>query len=337
MFHSSSTSRRLCLWAILLLFGAAQSHAQDAESRVWPAAPDTARIRYLGAIARGQDIGADRSFLEKLWDAIIGSETESDFFIQPVGIAVDDGGRIFVSDPGGSCIHMFDREEQEYMRITEGPDGLLGTPVGIAFADGRIYVTDALRKEVVVFDEDLDPEFSFPTGMSRPTGIASRESRIYITDTGEHVIGIFDLAGVRMSGFGQRGGEPGQFNYPLFLTFKRNLYVVDVLNHRIQVLDTAGASIRTFGTLGNVQGTFAAPKGIALDSDTNIYVVDALFDAFQIFDSGGRLLLVVGGSGSDPGSFQSPGGIWIDADNVIYVVDTLNKRVQMFQYLAKAQ
>ncbi|MFZ1730789.1 MAG: 6-bladed beta-propeller [Bacteroidota bacterium] len=337
MLRFNSSIQSACLFLVMVSFGVLKSQAQQSTRPTWPSAPDTARIQFVGFIAQSGDVGAERSFLGKIWDVIVGSEAELDFLVQPVGIAVDSLERIFVADPGAACVHVFDRKEEDYEKLTEVIQGNLVTPIGVACSAGRIYVTDASLKKIVVYDEDFDPIFMFDSGMLRPTGIAVRDGLIYISDTGEHRIAVFDLEGHSVGGFGKRGSNPGEFNFPVFLTVKENLLVVDALNHRVQTLTPAGTFVSEFGMLGTEQGTFASPKGIAVDSDGNIYVSDALFDAFQIFDAAGQLLLVVGESGGGPGQFQSPSGIAIDQNDFIYVVDTLNRRVQLFQYLGKPE
>ncbi len=337
MLHFAKSIVLAGLILVLQPGGSSIAQQQPVHKPTWPAPPETARIRFVGFLSQKTDVGAERSFLRKIWDALIGSEEELDFLVQPVGIAVDSKGRIFVADPGAGCVHMFDRNEEEYENMSEGPDGFLSAPVGIAISDDRIYVTDAALKRVIVFDMDLDPEFSFDPLMTRPTGITLLNGHIYIADTGEHRIAVFDRAGNPIRSFGERGSDEGQFNFPVFLTARDNLFVVDAMNHRIQILDTIGTALSRFGAIGNAQGSFASPKGLALDSDGNIYVADALFDAFQIFNPEGQLLLVVGEHGAGAGEFQSPAGICIDQNNLIYVVDTMNRRIQLFQYLERPE
>jgi sugar lactone lactonase YvrE len=168
-----------------------------------------------------------------------------------------------------------------------------------------------------------------PTGMV----LDSKSRRLYLTDVLRHQVMIFSLDGTLLQAVGRRGTAPGEFNYPTALTLSAGrLYVVDAMNFRIQELTAEGAYVRSFGSLGTHTGTLNRPKGIAVDSDGDVYVVDALFETVQIFDPEGRLLYYFGSSGEQPGQFQLPAGIYIDPRNIIYVADSLNRRVEVFRY-----
>lgn len=324
----------LSIVAVTLLVGGL--HAQPQERLVWPNPPQQARIEFLYSITGPADIGIKKSFLRKAWDWLIGAGQESAFLIKPLGVAVDSEERMYVTDTGARCIHIFDRKNKEYETISESGDGSLRSPVAIAIAkDGRIYVTDSERREVVVYDEERDVKFVIKDYFQRPTGISIYGDKLYVVDTALNEIFVFDLNGQLLFRFGKRGVKTGEFNFPVFLTAADHLYLTDAMNFRIQVLNDSGHVITMFGKVGNVQGMFANPKGVAVDGDGHIYVADALFDAFQIFDQTGALLLVVGGSGKRQGEFLTPAGIWIDKENKVYVVDSINRRIQVFQYLGE--
>lgn len=323
-----------CILAFTLLAGVL--HAQQQERLVWPNPPQQARIEFIFSITSPADIGVEKSFLRKAWDWLIGASQEASFLVKPLGVAVDPAGRIYVTDTGARCIHIFDRKEKRYETISESEGGLLRSPVAIAIAkDGRIYVTDSERREVIVYDEERDVKFVIKDYFQRPTGISIYSNKLYVVDTALNEILVFDLNGRLLFRFGKRGIKTGEFNFPVFLAAADHLYLADAMNFRIQVLDGSGSVINAFGEVGNVQGRFANPKGVAVDSDGHIYVADALFDAFQIFDRTGKLLLVVGRSGQRQGEFLMPAGIWIDKENRVYVVDSLNRRIQVFQYLGE--
>jgi DNA-binding beta-propeller fold protein YncE len=200
--------------------------------------------------------------------------------------------------------------------------------------DGTVYVSDSKRGEVDAFDSDLKFQFAITGHLQRPTGLAVAHGRLYVADAGRQAVVIFDLKGSYVTEFGKRGAGAGEFNFPVSVAGgSDSLFVVDALNYRVQEFDSTGRFISTFGTQGNVAGRFASPKSIAFDSDRNLYVTDALMDNVQIFDPSGSLLLIVGRSGSRDGEFSSPGGIAIGSDNRIYVVETLNRRIQVLEYL----
>jgi len=305
---------------------------------IWPSPPEPARIYYLKTISKPDDIGANKGFLRRVADFILGPK--SDRLIKPYGVSVDSKGRLIVADTAFKRVHVFDELKKSYISIYDlGRKEAFESPIAAATdAQDNIYVTDSVAQKVFVFNPKGKLVFSFPAG-ERPTGIAinSKEGRIYVTDTASHSIMMYDLNGRETGSFGGRGKNPGQFNYPVDLTIGPNgeLYVVDSLNFRIQIFDSEGKYLSSFGRQGDGTGDFGRPKGIALDRDGHIYVADALFDTIQVFDREGNFLLNFGALGRSAGTFWLPSGLFIDRGNRIYVSDSYNSRIQVFEYLGQ--
>ena len=217
--------------------------------------------------------------------------------VTPSGIAVDARGVVFVADARRNRIFAYDDTGKAVMEIGKPDEFYSAGGLVIDRAYNRLYVADAGRHKV----------------------------RVYDTRTGEFV---FE--------FGKRGAEPGDFNYPthLFLRGDR-LYIADTMNFRVQQFTLGGQFVSTLGEMGARLGQLARPKGVAVDSDGHIYVVDAAFGNFQIFEQSSEypLLLFVGQVGSEPGQFMLPAGMFIDEQDRIYVADQYNHRVQVFEYV----
>lgn len=214
------------------------------------------------------------------------------------------------------------------------PSGLAVDGRGVLYvADtklDRVFGFDEAGKVVVAIGEK--DEFYAPAGLA----IDRQSGRLYVTDAGRHKIRVYEsVTGKFLFEFGGRGAEPGKFNYPTHL-FLRNsrLYVSDTMNFRVQVFDLDGRLVGKIGEMGANLGQFARPKGLAVDSEGNIYVADAAFNNFQIFNPAGQLLLFVGQVGTQPGEFWLPAGLHIDEEDRVFVVDQYNRRVQVFQYLS---
>ncbi|MBI5647448.1 MAG: hypothetical protein HY962_10995 [Ignavibacteriae bacterium] len=317
---------------MLVLGGAIAQNTQNQ----WPPPPAEARIRYITSYGSNEDVNPQPSFFTRVLNFLFGEDEAQYRIVQPVGVAVDQRGRLYIADPGARCIHVINREEEQYTRITRGTDADLRSPVSIVFTDrGEMLVADSELKRVFVYDADGDPLRMIEGPFSRPMGLAIAGDSLFVADTGGHVIYIFSLGGELRGTIGSRGTGPGTFNYPLFLAIRESMYVVDAMNFRVQVLSRSDSTVSIIGSQGTSIGHFASPKGIALDSDGNIYVSDALLDVVQIFNRAGELLLVVGERGEYPGQFSHPAGIHIDANDRIYVTDALNGRVQVFQYLTR--
>lgn len=321
-----------------LCISCSKTEAQGEPDLVWPSPPQQPRIMYLRSISSSQDIGVKYSVFRRVFDFVLGRQTRHQAMVRPISTTVDKNHRIFVTDPGAACVHIFDSAKNTYRRLTSAGNGnLLQSPVDIKITpEGKLFVTDSERSEVVVYDQKGDYLFTIQGYFKRPTGLCVRGERLYVVDTALNRIYCFDFNGIYQGEYGSRGTEPGEFNFPVFIAATEDLIIADAMNFRIQILDPQMNSKFVFGEMGDVQGTFSRPKGVGVDSDGHIYVVDGLFNAFQIFDQAGNLLLVVGSAGYLPGQFNLPAGLFIDDDDKIYVVDTMNCRVQIFQYLGES-
>ena len=119
-------------------------------------------------------------------------------------------------------------------------------------ADRRIFVNDRQHGRMQVFDENGEFLKIIPLGESGestsedhwPTGVASRpyyhlitaDQFMWIGDGGTQRILKYDLDGNYLYGWGQAGGQPGQFWGPHQMTVDQegNLIVAEVQNGRIQ-------------------------------------------------------------------------------------------------------
>lgn len=339
--RSVAAALGITLLALAGCAGGDQARNQDVPDLVWPLPPEQPRIKYLGSIRSRADIGATDKI--SLAGSLLGQQDQAPIkaMKKPYGVHVDKDGRMFVTDTGWGKVLVFDAANKKFEVWGMEGQGTLLKPIGVTSdSTGRVYVTDISQRRVMVFDRDG----GFLTAMGdaaelhTPAGIAldERKRRIYVVDTRKHNIAVYDFEGRRVSTIGQRGTDPGEFNYPTNIAVARDgrLYVSDSMNFRVQILAPDGRPLRAFGSNGDRPGQFSRAKGIAVDSDGHIYVVDAAFNNYQIFDQDGRLLLYVGSIGQNDGQFWLPAGAYMAPDDKLYVVDQYNFRVQMFQYLA---
>jgi len=301
---------------------------------VWPAPPDRARIRFVQTLDPA-GMQSRPSWLTRIFRAVVG-RSDPPRMTRPYGIAVAPGGTVYVADTGASVIHVFDLEKPRHSMIRLEA----GSLVGIAFADGRLFVTDSTAGRLLCLDQKGRTIWSLgrDDGFERPTGLTMSGDRVYVVDTLASRVVMVSLDGQLMGAFGVRGSGPGEFNFPTNIARGPDgrIYVTDTLNFRVQIFDADGSFVKAFGRLGDGSGDFDKPKGIAVDSAGHVYVVEGLNDVVQVFDADGRLLLVFGGSGREDGQFWLPSGITV-ANDVIYVADSANERLQVFQYLKGAE
>jgi DNA-binding beta-propeller fold protein YncE len=232
--------------------------------------------------------------LERREHRRLGGEAAS-LLRSPVGVAIDDSGRVYVADSVRRTVLTFDDRGQLIAEL--GADELI-RPTGLALdpAQNRLYVVDTVACRVFVFDRGGRKVGAFGR---RGVGAGEFNSPTFITVAPDGTVGVSDS-----------------------------------LNFRVQRFHPDGTFIASFGLPGDGAGHFARPKGVAADSNGRLYVVDAAFENVQIFDPDGTLLLPFGGPGTGPGEFSLPGGLFLDSSNTIWVADSFNRRIQVFRLLA---
>jgi DNA-binding beta-propeller fold protein YncE len=335
----------LALLAVLLLSpgcerGRAPAGGGDALPELtWPAPPARPRIRFVRIVSGPADLGIRPSFWERVGGFLAGRDTEA--FVRPAGLASRDDV-LYVADPGGPALWILDSRAGRSRRITSIGGQPLVSPVAVALAPGgQVFLADSALARVFRLDDAgrANTTVADP-GLRRPAGLAydAKQDRLYVADSAAHHVFVFTGNGQLITKIGQRGTEPGEFNFPTHLTVAPDgtLLVTDALGYRVQRFAPDGQPAGHFGRHGDTAGDFASPKGVALDSEGHIYVVEALFDAIQVFDRTGQYLLGFGERGGRRGQFWLPGGLFIDPQDRIYVGDSYNRRIQVFQYVRGA-
>lgn len=251
-----------------------------------------------------QKVGAIFIFNTETRDAELIRNKQHAHFVRIIGLAMDDGDRLFVSDPGLNHVLVFDANHTATDVITEG----MAEPGSLAIdrENRLLYVSDIKLDQILVYDADS-------LKLMRKIGTTGHNHELT---------------------------TPGDFAKPsgLAVDADGNLYVCDTLNDRIEVFDADGRFISTYGKNGDGPGYFARPKGVAIDSDGHIWVADGMQDRVQVFNQQWQLLIVFGGHGLLPGQFQGIVGVTADnKNNRIFTSEIYPGRVQQFRYVTDAE
>jgi sugar lactone lactonase YvrE len=236
-------------------------------------------------------------------------------FSNPVGIAVDTGGNLFVADFWNSTIR----------KISAA--GVVTTPAGPRSFSFPYYVAVDTTGNVFV-----------PGGSN--TSISSIRK---MTATG--VVTNFEGEG---NSSGQRDVTnslpPSTSLRGIAVDTSGNLFVAAFHNHTIQKITRAGV-VTTLAGLGFIQGSadgtgsaarFYFPDGVAVDGSGNLFVVDSGNHTIRKIAPDGVVTTVAGlagsyGSADGAGSavrFNNPNGVAVDASGNIYVADAGNGTIR---------
>lgn len=232
---------------------------------------------------------APEDFRQPLLDRLSGGLPQR----TPYRIAMDSQGRILVTDPLLSAVHVFDTKQGKRWQIRGDPQHRPVAPAYIAVdGDDNIYVTDLRLLTILVFYPNGRFKQSIGSrGLNVPTGICVDKATrtIYVSDWWRGEILSFDLDGNLLRAFGGRGSGPGQMRGPRDIVIHGDTLVV---------LDTGNSRFELFDLQGNFRGVwpFGAdrePIAFAFDSEGNLFYVDV--------DSGG--LVAMNPQGKVLGSF----------------------------------
>lgn len=241
-------------------------------------------------------------------------------FNAPVGLAVNNGGELFVADHLNHRIRKIDADRTVTTVAGSGNSG---------FKDGI----------------GTEAEFYNP-GMI----LLASSGEMYISDWRNHAIRHMSTSGsvTTFAGSGTFGdtdgtGSNAEFSGPLGLAFDRNghIIVADYANHKIRSI-TPAREVTTSagsGTAGLTDGAanaaeFNRPTDVAVAPDGEIYIAESENHAIRKL-SGGEVGTVAG-SGQEgfrdgaagQAQFYHPFGLEIAPDGSIYVADESNHRIR---------
>ena len=177
-------------------------------------------------------------------------------FQQPVGVAVDAAGSVYVSDMENHEVQKFTNNGAFLLRF-----GSVGTGAG-QFQDnlglavdalGRIYVADGTRARVLRFSSSGAFQLEFPTLGTLPADVAiGPDGNLYVPDTNGNVIRVFTPDGAFILAF---GGDRLSAPWRITINGGGEIYVTEQGNHRVSKfrLSIATATrVVTFGQLKTI-------------------------------------------------------------------------------------
>jgi len=322
MRHWKRKSGGYAVFMALILIAAgcaAPQKIQKTTTVFYPEPPELPRIQFLTSLTGAKDVESPKS----AFAAFVTGEKENEKRLdKPYGIGVHKG-KIYVCDTN-QTVMVFDLEKRTYGPL-QGAVGIgkLLQPFNISIdADGNKYVTDTVRKQVIVFDKNDFYLKTFGTPDAwKPVDAVPHGERLYVADIKAGEVVVLDkTTGDKIKKFGQEGDPAEKLYLPTNLAFDRDgiLYVSDAGKFQIFKFDRDGHFRGVIGRHGSEPGAFARPRGMAIDRENRLFAADAAFDNIQIFTADGQLLLFFGSASRGPGGMYLPAKVAIDYENVKY-------------------
>lgn len=313
--------KTLLLLSTILLISCLQQPAEAPDQKslvIYPPPPAKTRIQYLTSFSNSADFEGEQSALNKF----LAGEKQAIPIVKPYGVSVYES-KIYICDTGRKGLVILDTEDQSFKVFIPGGKGQLQLPINCDIDhDGNIYIADGNRRQVVIFNNEL--EYIGELGLlndSKPTDVKADSNRIWVTASDNHSLEVFTREGLeRIRSFPNASSADKEYLYqPVNISLSEdNIYISDMGSCSVKVFGKDMNFIKSFGSPGKGLGQFTRPKGISSDKEGNIYVVDAAFENVQIFNRDGDLLLYFGGTYTGPGGMWLPAGITIDYGNREY-------------------
>ncbi len=170
-------------------------------------------------------------------------------------------------------------------------------PNQMVYADGRLYLLDSIRLQLVV--TDTEGLFRKAYDFARLIGIDEKKR-----------------ANTEIGGFSV---DP----------YGNILFTIPVMFSAFRL--SPEGDIQSFGTPGSAPGRFGVVGGIAADAQGYCYVADRLKSVVLIFDAQFNFQTEFGYRGRQPHNLISPGDIELGAEGRLYISQMGNRGVSVFK------
>jgi sugar lactone lactonase YvrE len=246
-------------------------------------------------------------------------------FNNPVGLAVDSSGNIFVADELNDTIR----------KVTQA--GVVTTVAGVGTDPGIADGTGSIAKFNQPYGITIDSSGNFFIADTYNFEIRKMTSGYTVTTIAGHS---------KQPGSADGTGSNAHFSYPTSVAVdgSGDVFVADYNNFTIRKVVASSGVVTTYaGQVGvygfsNGNGTaaeFEDPFYIAANAGGTVYVSDVAADLIKVIAPGGAVTTFAGtpfsgfldGTGS-AAQFQLPGQIAVDSSGNVYVADVVNNTIR---------
>lgn len=299
---------------------------------------------------RGLDFGLDGTiYIASLMNSVVAFNPSSEvftmwgdfgsepgYFNEPLDVAVDQLGYVYVSDCLNDRIQKFTSDGNFVLEWGShgGGNGQFYCPDGIAInANNEIYVADIWNSRIQKFSDSgeyitqwgsqgLDEgEFYHPESVAVDT-----DGLVYVADTGNTRIEVFSPDGEFI-----RQWPTNDIDNSLVIgvAVQGNDYVYTIESNRVKKYTVDGDFILYWETYGNNPRYTNFLKDINIDGNGNVFVTGQ-DGTVQRFTSEGVFLTQYGSRSNEVGQVSGPYGSAVDQNGNIFVAEKYSHRIQEF-------
>ncbi|MHC5058492.1 MAG: 6-bladed beta-propeller [Planctomycetota bacterium] len=245
-------------------------------------------------------------------DTIVSSMGERRKVRDPVDVAVDSRGFVYVVDRAMSCFHIFnDKGAYLHQRGGRGTGaGQFVAPVAVEVApNGNILVLDKARRDVQVFDPSYSVIGSIECRVSRGNelldlAVAPNGETVQVLEGPRSLVATYAVDGKAVT---YPARDDGTFPD---LPAKASKMAVGGLG-RIHVMFRSQRGIYRYQPDGSFAGRFAAdppgkPMGVAVGDNGRVAVLDAMSPHVRLYDSRGWMTMRFAPTTDVPVPFRLP-------------------------------
>jgi sugar lactone lactonase YvrE len=231
---------------------------------------------------------------------------------QPVGVAVDRGGDVFIADYNNNRVVKVPAGGGAQTTVGSG---LLG-PIGVAVdGAGDVFIADTENSRVVEVPAGGGAQTTVGTGLILPDGVAvDGAGDVFIADSeNSRVVEVPAGSGTQTTVYSS--GRNG----PIYVAVDGagNVFIADGNNNLVVEVPVGGGAQTTVGSSG-----LKGPNGVAVDGAGNVFIADGNNNLVVEVPVGGGAQTTVGSSG-----LKGPNGVAVDGAGNVFIADNGNNRV----------
>ncbi len=205
--------------------------------------------------------------------------------------------------------------------------------------DGRIFVTDARRGSVTIYDDNLQQRHAI-TGILNPLGIAvGADGWVYIGSRGKHSVEVFSPEYMYSHSIGQ-----GELQMPsdIELDMEGNIYVADSASNAVRSYFSTGEARYTLVRPGTGSDNFQFPSCVVVGyfnshqyRSGRLFIGDQGRGMIHVFDLSGTYIRSFGEptsafSENSSGKFARLQSLALNTSGQLYAVDDYLNLIEVF-------